>query len=86
MQDDQVAATYDPNYLLDAVNELLNLKSDAALARRPEVSPPVISRLRHRKISVGPTLLIAMHEETGLSIRALRDLMKDRRKTYREVA
>lgn len=71
--------TYDPNHLLDALIEKMNLKNDAALSRRLVVQPPVISKIRHRRLPVGASLLIRMHEESGLSIRELRELMGDRR-------
>lgn len=76
-------SSYDPNKLLDALVEKLNLKNDAALCRRLEVAPPVISKIRHGRLPVGASMLIRMHEETGLTIRELRDLMGDRRGNYR---
>ena len=78
---DQVA--YDPNNLLDSLIEKLHLKNDAALSRALEVAPPVISKIRHRRLPVGASLLIRMHEVTDLSIRELRELMGDRRKRMR---
>lgn len=75
--------TYDPNRLLDALIERLNLKNDAALSRILEVAPPVISKIRHARLPVGASMLIRMHEETGLSIRELRELMGDRRNRLR---
>ena len=75
--------TYDPNRLLDTLLEKMNLKNDAALSRMLEVAPPVISKIRHRRLPVGASLLIRMHETTGMSIRELRDLMGDRRTKYR---
>lgn len=77
--------TYVPNRLLDTLLALLNLKNDAALSRMLEVTPPVISKIRHRRLPVGASLLIRMHEATGMSIRELRDLMGDRRKHWRMV-
>jgi hypothetical protein len=59
------------------------LKNDAALSRMLEVAPPVISKIRHHRLPVGASLLIRMHEVTGMSIRDLRDLMGDRRTKYR---
>ena len=47
------------------------------------VAPPVISKIRHRTLPVGASLLIRMHEVTQMSIRDLRDLMGDRRTKYR---
>lgn len=75
---DQLA--YDPNNLLDTLIDKLHLKNDAALSRALEVAPPVISKIRHRRLPVGASLLIRMHEVSDLSIRELRTLMGDRRK------
>ena len=74
---------YDPNRLLDALIEHLRLKNDAALARALEVAPPVISKIRHRRLPVGAALLIRMHEVSELTISDLRFLMGDRRKKFR---
>ncbi len=74
---------YDPNHLLDVLIEKLHLKNDAALSRMLEVAPPVISKIRHRRLPVGASMLIRMHEESGLSVRELRVLMGDRRDKFR---
>ena len=68
-------ATYDPNKVLDAVMERLNLKNDAALSRALEVAPPVISKIRHRTLPIGATILLRMHEVSEFSIRELKLLM-----------
>jgi plasmid maintenance system antidote protein VapI len=75
--------TYDPNSLLDALLARLRLKNDAALSRALEVAPPVISKIRHKKLPVGASMLIRMHEVSDMSIRELRELMGDRRQKYR---
>jgi hypothetical protein len=75
--------SYNPNHLLDILIERLNLKNDAALSRALEVAPPVISKIRHRRLPVGASMLIRMHEVSKLSVRELRDLMGDRRTKYR---
>ncbi len=74
---------YDPNRLLDTLIQYLNLKNDAALSRALEVAPPVISKIRHRRLPVGASLLIRMHEVSDLSIKELRRLMGDRRSKFR---
>ena len=56
----------DPNHLLDALLQKLNLKNDAALSRVLEAGPPMISKIRHRKLPVGTSLLIRMHEVSDL--------------------
>ncbi|MGI4847888.1 MAG: hypothetical protein ACRYGK_07095 [Janthinobacterium lividum] len=75
--------SYNPNHLLDILIEKLNLKNDAALSRALEVAPPVISKIRHRRLPVGASMLIRMHEVSTMSVRELRDLMGDRRTKYR---
>jgi hypothetical protein len=74
---------YDPDQLLASLIGRLNLKNDAALSRALEVSPPVISKIRHRRLPVTASLLIRMHEVSTLSIAELRDLMGDRRGKFR---
>jgi hypothetical protein len=74
---------YDPDLLLAALLNKLNLKNDAALSRTLEVSPPVISKIRHRRLPVTASLLIRMHEVSALSIADLRHIMGDRRSKFR---
>lgn len=74
---------YDPDYLLGSLIGRLKLKNDAALSRALEVAPPVISKIRHRRLPIGASLLIRMHEVTALSIEELRELMGDRRRKFR---
>ncbi|MCH8622416.1 hypothetical protein [Undibacterium sp. TS12] len=68
----------DSNALLDLILNKLDLKNDAALSRVLEVAPPVISKLRNQKLSVGPSILLRMHEETGLSIKQLKSQIEIR--------
>ncbi len=74
---------YNPDNLLGTLITRLNLKNDAALSRALEVAPPVISKIRHRRLPVGASLLIRMHEVSSLSISELRSLMGDRRNKFR---
>jgi transcriptional regulator with XRE-family HTH domain len=76
-------ATFDPNYLLDALHDILRVKTDAALSRRLGISQMMISKIRHRYRPIGASLLIRMHEESDLPIAELRALMGDRRQKYR---
>lgn len=73
---------YDPNPLLDTLIEKLELKNDAALARQLEVAPPVISKIRHRTLRVGATMLLRMHDASELTIRELRKLMGEQHTNY----
>lgn len=72
--------TYDPNKLVDALITRMKLKNDAALSRALEVAPPVISKIRHRRLAVGAALLLRMHEVSELSAKDLRELMGDTRR------
>lgn len=74
-----------PNYchhnLLDTLIAKMRLKSDADLCRVLEVNAPVISKIRHGRLPVGPTILLRMHEESNLSIRELKSLLADSKHT-----
>lgn len=80
---EQNAHRYEPSHLLDTLQATLKLKNDAGLSRMLGLSAPVISKIRHRQIPVGASVLIRIHEVTELSIAVLRGLMGDRRKQYR---
>ena len=73
---------YDPDHLLDTLLKLLNLKSDAALSRKLDIAPSVMSKVRHRQLPIGSTLLIRMHEVSEISIKELRALMGDHRARF----
>lgn len=68
-------ANENPNYLLNAVLAHLKLKNDAALCRLLDINPPVISKIRHGKLSIGPLMLLRLHDKTGMSIAQLRALL-----------
>ena len=51
---------YDSSNLLDSLNEKLHLKNDAALCQALEVGAPIISKIRHRKLHDGASMLIRM--------------------------
>lgn len=74
---------YNPDNLLDFLLKKLELKNDAALSRVLEVAPPVISKIRHRRLPVGASILIRMHEVSGLTVGDLRALLGDRRQKFR---
>ena len=76
-------AGYNPDKLLDAMLDRLKLKNDAALSRALEVAPPVLSKIRHRRLPVGASMLIRMHEVTNLPVSELREILGDRRQKYR---
>lgn len=65
-----------PHLLLDHLIERLRLRNDAALSRLLEVAPPVISKIRHRILRFGDTLLLRTHDITDIEVRELLDLRK----------
>lgn len=70
---------YDPNRLLDAVLSKLHLKNDAAMARALGVTPPVLSKVRHRRLPVGAGLILQIHETAMFSVDEIWSLMGIRR-------
>ncbi|MFL6675735.1 MAG: hypothetical protein ACJ8LG_20875 [Massilia sp.] len=67
-------SSFVPNKLLDTLIQKLHLKNDAELCRVLEVQPPIISKIRHRKLNVGATILLRMHEKSNIPIRELKEL------------
>jgi hypothetical protein len=74
---------YNPNHFIDQLAMRLRAKNDAALCRILGVEPPLVSKIRHKRLPIGAPLLIRVHEVTGLAITDLRQLMGDRRRKYR---
>ena len=74
---------YNPEALLDAIIAEFGIRNDAALSRRLEVAPPVISKMRSKTLPIGATLLIRIHEETGWAIKDIRSKMGDNREKFR---
>lgn len=60
---------------IDLLIDTMTLKNDAALSRVLEVALPVISKIRHGRLPVGASMLISAHEESGLSIREMKDVL-----------
>lgn len=70
----QSPAVAGPAYLLDQLIERFGLKNDAELSRRLQVAPPVISKIRRRRMPIGDSMLLNMHETFGLAVSDLRGL------------
>lgn len=63
--------------LIDACMKLAGVKTDKALGDRIGVASTVMSRIRHRKLPVTPTTILAIHEELGMPISEIRELIKE---------
>jgi len=79
----QQEESFDPNKLLDALIDMMQLKNDAALSRRLGVARSIISNIRCGRLPVGASMLVRMHDESGISIKELRAIMGDRRERFR---
>lgn len=65
------------NALLDFMTERLKVKNDSALAKKLNLAPPILSKLRHGRYRATPGILIIMHEASDVSIKILRFLSGD---------
>jgi transcriptional regulator with XRE-family HTH domain len=59
--------------LLDLAIRTLGVKTDRALAARCHITPPAISAMRSGRIAIGASMLLRLHDETGISLDKLRD-------------
>ena len=66
---------YTPHRFVQSLIVSLNLKNDAALSRRLGVAPPVISKIRHGKLSIGATIALSIHESTGMSFDLIKGIL-----------
>lgn len=80
---ENVHGTYNPCKLLDFLRKALTIETDAKLAARFGVRPPLVSKIRHGTHEISSEFLIKIHEATGISILGLREIMGDRRSQHR---
>ena len=66
---------YDGVALLNYAVDKMELKNDAALARALNVSPPIISKIRHRVTPVSYGVMLRIGEKTGLSFADMREIL-----------
>lgn len=60
--------TKNENALLDLAADILKCKNDAALCRALDVAPPVASKIRHARLPVGASMVVKLHETTGMPV------------------
>lgn len=65
---------YTPEKLLDSVTKLVGVKNDAQLSKKINVAHPIISKIRNRKVGFSASVILAIHESTGLSLPVIRNL------------
>lgn len=59
---------YDPGGLLDLLISKLGLKNDAALCRVLDIKPPMISKIRAKKLAINGDLLLRIYDVTGYTV------------------
>ncbi|HEV2610152.1 MAG TPA: hypothetical protein VGU61_07780 [Noviherbaspirillum sp.] len=82
-QEITIAGPYNPDRLLDTLVEKLDVDNDTELARKLKVARPILEMIRRRELGVSASMLMWMHEASGMAIRDLRTLLGDRRGRYR---
>jgi len=63
------------NDLFDAVMKQQGLRNDAKLSLFLQVAPPVISKMRHGILPVGPSMILNLHERAGLPVSVIREYL-----------
>lgn len=69
----------DMNPILDRIMVEKGLKNDAALSRLLDWSPPVISKLRHDKLPIGPSTILTLVELGGIPLEDIRAVVPRQR-------
>ena len=65
--------------VLDYLIEKGWAKDDQAIAKLLNTTPPVISRIRNDRRGVTPNLILAIYDNTNLTIDEIRDLIKGKK-------
>jgi hypothetical protein len=60
------------NDIFDIIRDEFKLRNDRELSEFLEITPSVLSRLRHGKMTFTPTYLLAVHDATDWSLNKIR--------------
>lgn len=63
-----------PFKLLEELKLKYKLKNDRALAAKLEVSPVVISKVKHGKLGLSAAFIIRIHEAVGMPVKRIREI------------
>jgi hypothetical protein len=66
------------NRMFDEVKAKYNLRSDAHLAHFLFVAPPIISKHRQGKLTVGDSMILRLHEKAGFTVAHIRRELKEK--------
>lgn len=75
--EDDETVTLNVEKLLSEVRRRAAVRNNARLAAKIEVSPATISKVLSRKLPMNASLLLRLHEVSGLSISEMREMMGD---------
>lgn len=63
------------NRLIDTIVDEHALKNDAALCRKLQLAPPVISKIRHGRLPVSDATILRIHEKLDVPVKRIRELL-----------
>lgn len=65
-----------PHPLLDTIKEMMSIKSDAKIGKLLGIASPVISKIRNRRLEVGATFILVVHDTCGMEIKNIKVLIE----------
>jgi transcriptional regulator with XRE-family HTH domain len=72
------AESYMPeNRLLDHLRQMAGCKSDAQLGKLLGISNPTLSKIRHSKKTLSPTVILTIHEKMNVPVAQIRELYEE---------
>jgi hypothetical protein len=74
---------YDPNRLFDTLTHRLGVSGDKALSQKLNMARSVVTGIRQKRLPFGASLIMGIHDVTGISIHELKRILGDRRRKYR---
>lgn len=78
-----IPSDYDPNRLLDTLTQRLGVKSDKALSQKLKIHKSLMTGIRQQRLPVGASLMMGIHEATGIDLPELKRILGDRRSKFR---
>jgi hypothetical protein len=73
-EDYRLLPEYIPEKLLDMLYEVMQVANDAQLSAAMKIGPEVISKIRHRRLSITAAVIMRMSDASGLTIDNIRVL------------
>lgn len=64
------------DFLAERISQDTGAKAnDASVAKYFEMSPPVVSKIRHGKIKVNSDFILAIHEKMGIPVKQIKEML-----------